>query len=208
MKLRILLGGVLASGLVVIPFAPVHAKGPIGATVSGPGVETPIHVDFDEAPGQTVSHLAEVTGFYGATLGMSPDVNRLESAPAGDLGPRYDAVYRFGVDSLVRQQLYPFAQPVAVTYTRPGQRIFVGEETNGGWYRAPGLKPMLLAFGIPATPPEVPQPLPTSSSRSSFPVVPVIAGVGALALGTVVLVLLTFRARKWSLGQPVTRPVR
>lgn len=183
MKLRILLGLLLVSGLALMPAA-AHAKGPTEVTLTGPGVDTPIDVGFDAKPGESVSNLADVTGFYGATLGMSPDVNRLEAAPAGDLGPRYDAVYRFGPDSFVRQQLYPFARPVAVTYTRPGQRVFISEETKGGWYRAPELKPLLIALGLPAAAPAPPLPV-SAGSSSSFPVVPVVAGATVLALAAI-----------------------
>jgi hypothetical protein len=208
MKLRILLGALLASGLALVPAA-AHAKGPTEATMTGPGIEAPIDVGFDEQPEQSVSHLADLSGFYGATLGMAPDPNRLEAGrPAGDLGPRYDVVYRFGPDSSVRQQLYPFARPVAVTYTRPGQRVFVSERTKGGWYRAPELKPMLIALGLPAAPPARPRH-PADSSSSTLPVVPVVVG-GVLVL--LIALLLAFtpatRTRKWPRGQPVARPVR
>jgi hypothetical protein len=115
----------------------------------------------------------------------------------------------------VRQQLYPFARPVAVTYTRPGQRVFDSERTKGGWYRAPELTPVWIALGLPATPPAQPRPLaqprpPADSSSSSLPVVAAVVGAGVLVLLIALPVAFTpaIRTRTWARGQPVTRPLR
>jgi hypothetical protein len=50
---------------------------------------------------------------------------------------------------VIRQDVYPYASPVPVTYMAPGQPIF-DMETPGGWFQArPDLKETLVAAGLP-----------------------------------------------------------
>ena len=84
----------------------------------------------------------------------------LSKRPDGELGPRYTIVYVMpgasgGVDE-IRQDVYPYATPSLVLYTKPGQPYFGTERTVGGWYVAgPTLKDDLVAVGLHATAPPV-----------------------------------------------------
>ena len=75
----------------------------------------------------------------------------------GALGPRYTIVWTVPgppgpATHRVRQDLYPYARGGAATYTKPGQPIFDGT-TQGGWYRNPELKSMLVTIGLPKVAP-------------------------------------------------------
>ena len=48
------------------------------------------------------------------------------------------------------QVLYPYADGAPWVYTEPGQPVFEGMRTRGGWFRAPErLLTMLDALGVP-----------------------------------------------------------
>ena len=60
-----------------------------------------------------------------------------------------------GVDE-IRQDVYPYATPSLVSYTKPGQPYFGTKRMVGGWYVAgPTLKDDLMAVGLRATAPPV-----------------------------------------------------
>ena len=185
--LLVVLSSLLAAGGAL-------AKGPIEATIDGPGLGSPIQVgDWDDfgkedalASHQPIMQLAEAAGFFPATFG-GPSVMLL-SRPAGDLGPRYDVEYRVpGPDNdefRISQDLYPYADPSPLTYTEPGQTIFERPHgTAGGWYVAddlslPQLLPVLVNAGLPESDPTVP-----GATASAFPS----ATVGAAAAAAVLL---------------------
>jgi len=159
MKTRILLAALLGSLLALVP-GPAHAKGVKDASLTGPGLDQPIEVGAGGHTGKPTAEprandLAEQAGLYdglyGSTTGrLAPD------PPPGDLGPRYVATYRLYAGEEVetveaRQELYPFAEGGAVTYTLPGQRPFGTEEPSpGGWFAAgAALTDLLVAAGVP-----------------------------------------------------------
>jgi hypothetical protein len=76
----------------------------------------------------------------------------LPSRPKGDLGPRYTIKYHVpGPDNdafSISQDLYPYAEPSAVTYTKAGQKIF-DMTTRGGWWTDASLKDQLVVLGLP-----------------------------------------------------------
>jgi hypothetical protein len=78
----------------------------------------------------------------------------LPARPKGDLGPRYRIDYNVpggdGASFSLSQDLYPYAQPAAVTYTKDGQEIF-DMTTTGGWWSDSSLKDQLVALGLPKT---------------------------------------------------------
>ena len=131
------------------------AKGPVGASITGPGLDRPLTVTGDgEGPGTALGTLATASGFFPQMFGQSPDPT-LRSRPGRTLGSRYKVLYTVpgpnGVDSRVVQLVYPYAKPVALSYMRPGQVFWVTERTHGGWFRASSsLKRMLLRAGLPA----------------------------------------------------------
>ena len=134
------------------------AKGPLEATVSGPGLEGAVSVrgDGEGATGTPLGRLVESAGFFPLAFGQEPDPTTA-TRPKGDLGPAYTV--RFGVpgpdgkDSTLIQTTYPYANP-PVLYMAPGQRFFGGQRTHGGWLlAADGLKPLLVELGLPESAP-------------------------------------------------------
>jgi hypothetical protein len=127
------------------------AKGPDEATITGPGLDKAITIKGPEDEGSALMAFAEAAGFFPAVFGQQPSP-MLPDRPKGDLGPKYTIEYNVpgpdgGADS-IRQDLYPYALPSAVTYTRPGQEIF-DMTTTGGWWSDATLKDRLVALGLP-----------------------------------------------------------
>jgi hypothetical protein len=149
----------LAAALVALALpALAAAKGPAGATISGPGLDRALTIGGNgEIPGTALGTVTNASGFFPQVFGQSPDPT-LVSRPSGSLGPRYRIVYLVpgpnGSTSRIAQLVYPYAKPVAVTYMKPGQPFWEGERTHGGWYRATaGLKRMLVRAGLPGRAP-------------------------------------------------------
>jgi hypothetical protein len=131
------------------------AKGPSAASVTGPGLGKAVSVKGTEESG-ALGDLTQYSGFFPAAFGQSPDP-MLHSRPTGKLGPRFAIRYLVpspnGERFRITQDLYLYAKGGALTYTKPGQRIF-DMRTRGGWYRGgPALKQTLVAAGLPRTAP-------------------------------------------------------
>ena len=148
----------VAAALVVLVLPIVaSAKGPVGASISGPGLDRTLSIAGDgEGPGTALGNLTMASGFFAQTFGQTPDPT-LRSRPAGTLGLRYRVVYTLpgpnGADSRIVQQVYPYAKPAALSYMRPGQPFFDGDRTYGGWFKASkSLKRTLVRAGLPARP--------------------------------------------------------
>ena len=142
---------------LVLP-AVAAAKGPVSATISGPGLERSLAIKGDgEGPGTALGTLASTSGFFAQMFGQSPDPT-FTGRPKAILGPRYKAVYLVpgpdDVQSRVVQYLYPYAKPVAMTFLQPGQQFWDGRKAHGGWYRASvRLKAVLVRAGLPSRAP-------------------------------------------------------
>ena len=150
---------VFAAAVIALVFPAVAAaKGPVSATITGPGLGRSLAIQGDgEGPGTALGTLAAASGFFPQMYGQSPDPT-LASRPRATLGPRYKAVYVVPgpneVQSRVVQFIYPYAKPVALTFIKPGQRFWNGRKAHGGWYRASArLKAVLVRAGLPATAP-------------------------------------------------------
>jgi hypothetical protein len=150
---------VFAAALVALVFPAVAgAKGPVSATISGPGLTPSLTVVGDgEGPGTPLGRLADTSGYFAQMFGQRPDPT-FASRPKGILGPRYKAVYVVpgpnDVQSRVVQYLYPYAKPIALSFMTPGQKFWNGRKAHGGWYRASvRLKAVLVRAGLPATRP-------------------------------------------------------
>jgi MYXO-CTERM domain-containing protein len=149
---RLLLAGVCVAALA-LPLS-ADAKGPSKASISGPGLDSPLSVSGNGEGG--TGPLAVLTmegGFFQTTFGQTPD-SRLPGKPSRELGPRYTLDYTVpgpsGMSDHIKQDLYPYARGGPVTYTPPGQRFFGTEKTIGGWYRASAeLKRTLVEQGLP-----------------------------------------------------------
>jgi hypothetical protein len=147
---------------VVVLLAPTAAlaKGASEATITGPGLGDGIRLAGEGDPGGgALMQIAEDSGFFPAVFLTTPNP-MLSERPDGELGPRYTIVYVMpgpsGVVDEIRQDVYPYATPSLVSYTKPGQPYFGTERTVGGWYVAgPALKDDLVAVGLRATAPPV-----------------------------------------------------
>jgi hypothetical protein len=146
------------------------AKGPSAASVTGPGLGKTVSVKGTEESG-ALGDLTRYSGFFPAAFGQSPDP-MLQSRPTGKLGPRFTIRYLVpgpnGERFRITQDLYLYAKGGALTYTKPGQRIF-DMRIRGGWYRGgPALKQTLVRAGLPRTVP-----------RSSGSDLAMLLGIGA-----------------------------
>jgi hypothetical protein len=168
------------------------AKGPSGASISGPGDGGGGGITFTgngEDGGTPLGDLTQQAGFFPAAFGQEPDP-MLPNRPTGDLGPKYTITYTVpnpnnGTDKL-RQAVYPYAANGPVTYMEPGQKFFVTERTHGGWFQADSaLKETLVSAGLPAKAPT------GGGESSSLPTMSIVSLVGAalLILAATALVL-------------------
>jgi hypothetical protein len=159
MKIRL---AILAASVAALALAvPALGKGPSEATIKGPGLKgSGIHLASgggDPSSGTPLGNLTEFGGYFPATFGQEPDP-MLSKRPTGSLGPKYAVVYKVpgpsGDTATIRQDLYPYATPSALTYTKPGQSFFDDQKTRGGWFAAPpDLKAALVHAGLPPTAP-------------------------------------------------------
>lgn len=127
------------------------AKGPDAATITGPGLTTPLTLNYrTPALRQTMQRLTTDGDFFRQAFG--PTTSR--ARPASELGPRYVVVYRVpgpNGNSWLRQALYPYATRGAVTNMTRGQRFWGTRRTRGGWSpSSPALTAVLVAAGLPA----------------------------------------------------------
>jgi hypothetical protein len=179
--------------------ASAQAKGPIAATIDGPGTGGGISLGGNGEPGSgaPLGNLSDQAGLFPAAFGQTPDP-MLANRPKGDPGPRYTITYRLpgpnGVESTIRQDLYPYAKSGPVTYTAPDQRFFGTERTRGGWYQAsPTLKETLVKAGLPATAPSAGTSSDDGTALADY--WPAFAIAFALALAALTAVLLRRRPR-------------
>jgi hypothetical protein len=142
----------LAIAALALPAAAL-AKGPSEASIKGPGLGKTIKIAGPEQDGSPMMDFAEAAGFFPGAFGQEPSP-LLPSRPKGDLGPKYAIEYTVpggNNDTFhIKQDLWPYARPYAVTYMSPGQDIF-DMKTRGGWFTDSRLKHILVAAGLPKT---------------------------------------------------------
>jgi len=159
--MRNLLFIICAAAVAVAVAAPAaFAKGATQATIEGPGLKKGGLVLYSDSGGDPTSgsrlgRLADASGFFPAVFNQAPDP-MLRERPKGTLGPKYTAEYVMpgpnGGSSTIRQDLYPYAKPYALSYTKPGQPFFDrGQGTHGGWFMTTSAVRTVL--GLPAQPP-------------------------------------------------------
>jgi hypothetical protein len=152
----------VAAGAVALAAASAAlGKGATQATIKGPGLKKGGLVlrsagGGDPTSGSRLGRLATAAGFFPAVFDQAPDP-MLRVRPKGSLGPKYTAEYVMpgpnGTTSTIRQDLYPYATPYALSYTKPGQPFFDrGQGTHGGWFLTTSAVRTVL--GLPAQPPE------------------------------------------------------
>jgi hypothetical protein len=173
----------IVAALALLAPGSAAAKGPSTATVTGPGLSSPVSIT-GVGEGDTSTDLGLLVmdgGWFQQVFGSQG--LRLRSAPR-DLGARYVVTYTVpggSTTSKLEQSLYPYAAGGVVTYMRPGQVFWDTQKTAGGWIRGTAqLKHMLLSAGLPKSPP--------ASSRSHGRTIGVAAG-GGIALAAAVLAL-------------------
>jgi hypothetical protein len=152
---------VVSAALVVSSAA--LAKGATQATINGPGLDKAIVLKSDTGGdptfGSTLGMLANETGFFPAVFDQQPDP-MMRERPEGKLGPKYTVDYvmpgPYDTTSTIRQDLYPYATPYPLSYTKPGQVFWTTHRAHGGWFGAPHeLRSTLVGLGLPKQPPDV-----------------------------------------------------
>jgi hypothetical protein len=187
---------VLLTVVTVVLLAPTAAlaKGASEATITGPGLGDGITLAGEgQVGGEQLMQLAEHAGLFAAVFARTPDP-MLDVRPAGELGPRYTIEYTMpgpnNEEDVIRQELYPYAQPEPLTYTEPGQAFWTTERTVGGWYVAGTLfRDKLVAAGLRESPPSV------GPDGDGIPWVAV-AVVSALAAALAAIIALFARSRR------------
>ena len=179
----------LAVGALALP-ATALAKGPSEARITGPGLSKAITITGTETDGSPIMNLADAAGFFPAAFGQTP--NPMSSAPLkSGLGPKYslDYVVPGGSSSnfKIHQDLYPYAKSGGWTHMPSGQPIFaIAGGTHGGWFTDARLKGILVARGLPKSPPATSAK--SSNSAGFFSTgkigafVLVLFGIGAVAV--------------------------
>jgi hypothetical protein len=152
MRRPLLLVAALAA-LLLFPAA-AAAKGPSAASVSGPGLRHAVSIEgYGEGGNDTaLGILVSDGGFFAQVYGATPTATT--SRPVGTLGPRYEVTYTLpggpNGDSMLRQDLYPYAAKGPVTYMAPEQKFWGTQSTRGGWYLGTiQLRSALVKAGLP-----------------------------------------------------------
>src|ERR687888_1416727 len=158
MKRLLILSAVAAVALTAASAA--LGKGATQATIKGPGLKKSGLVLRSDSGGDPTSasrlgQLATAAGFFPAVFDQAPDP-MLRERPKGTLGPKYTVEYVMpgpdGTNSTIRQDLYPYAKPYSLSYTKPGQRFWDrGQRTHGGWFLTTSAVRTVL--GLPEQPP-------------------------------------------------------
>jgi hypothetical protein len=200
MKIRVTVLAASVAALVLA--APVLAKGPSEAKISGPGLKGGgIHLKSDRggdpSSGTPLGDLTEFSGFFPAMFGQEPDP-MLKKQPKSTLGPKYTIEYKVPGPNIhtatIRQDLYPYAEPNPLTYTKPGQPFFQAEHTKGGWFvGSPDLKATLVGAGLPKS-------APSGGSSDSWALSWGATTIVAAALLLLALTFLAYRRRPRTVG--------
>lgn len=197
-RLSVVAGAALVVGLMM---SPAWGKGPVKATLKGPGLDKPVTFRGGERAGSDVMALAEHSGLFSA-LFESPSPME-DHRPTKELGPRYLVDYTIpsapGDSVTVIQYIYPYASGGPVTHTPANQRFFEDQGDNGaslhtygGWYQATSvLKSTLVSAGLPSSPPRSA----TESAAGTSASAAVWVAAGGLVVLSVGLGLVAIRRR-------------
>ena len=188
--------------LALIAPSAALAKGASEATIEGPGLDGAVAIpgNGEGGGGTTLGRLVELSGFFPSVFEQTPNP-MLDAKPDVTLGPRYVVRYIMpgpeGQESVLEQELYPYARPYPVSYTQPGQPFWGatsqdaaarrdGQHTFGGWYASTAeLTQTLGAIGLP---PEAPTADDEGFWSSTPNLIGIVAG-GAAAFLTLALVI-------------------
>ena len=148
---------VAALGMSLVLAGAASAKGPIAATITGPGLDSPLKLSYRSIEFRdAMAKLTQDGDFFRQAFTSMAARSAASRPPAGRLGPRYLVVYTVPGPrgtSFLRQHLYPYAAAGAVTFMPKGQRFWGTERTRGGWSRGSrALADALVTAGLPAAP--------------------------------------------------------
>lgn len=150
---RLLMGAVFVA-ILILTTSPALAKGPEGATITGPGIDEPILIKGNGEPssGTAFGQFVAASGFWQlvfAADGDGRDPSLLPAAPTDELGEPYTIVWHLA-DARVESIAYPHAAGGSLTYIEPGVVVSgFDRTTEGGWFRTPEpLAPMLDRYGV------------------------------------------------------------
>jgi hypothetical protein len=135
---RSIISGLVVGALALAMAGPVAAWSGVGVSITGdPGAGS--------GGGTVVGTGEELV----PTLLVSP---ALAGKPAGDLGPRFQAEYRFDGRVQAVEDVYPYAEGGPVAYLATGGTL-AGHDYRAGWRQAdPEILGVMVAMGLPATP--------------------------------------------------------
>ncbi len=170
------------------------AKGPGDAQVDGPGLATPLQLDWDADEG-ALAALIDASGFWGLAEPAAAN------APDGELGARYVITYTVhddqGAAAVLALHAYPYAQPRPLVYAPAGQVWPMGAVPEG-WRRASTALTAWFDGQVDATAVAAPEPAATPAAavaapgdRGQWVLVP----VGAAVLLAAGLLIVTTRRR-------------
>jgi hypothetical protein len=160
--LAVALAGIAAALAVAVP---AQAKGALSATITGPGLSTPLRLEPKGHEGLFYAFGAEAKAdslaFGGPLATVQPPQRR---------GAAYRIVFDFGRGIELRLVAYPFADGGPVVSVPAGQhRPFENAAVESGWFRADlGLPRTMVRLGVPAPP--TPSASPWASAAAAAPV--------------------------------------
>ncbi|MDX1437839.1 MAG: hypothetical protein R3335_13590 [Anaerolineales bacterium] len=188
---RVLAKALLLSLLMFGLVFTASAKGPMSATISGPGIDAPVELVDTTSP-DLLFKLMEQSGIWYGT----GDLPRPIEAPAGELGPAYTLTWvnsgppNESVEArTIRQLIYLQAEGGALIYTPVQDSLKNWGAGVTGWFAAPA--------GLPATMAALGVPLPAAPPSTSFSIPTFGPGVYAAfgVAGLVLIALLSARLR-------------
>jgi hypothetical protein len=149
---RLLAGVIVAVVLLFGAVVPGQAKGPVAATIAGPGITEPMEL-VDGVERALVVRLMEQTGLWYAT----GDLPRPLAEPPVAPGPSYTLTWINGgppnasrAERTMRQQIYVAGEGDLLIHTAAEDVLANWGAGVTGWFRAPsGLWATLLELGVP-----------------------------------------------------------
>lgn len=193
--------------VLVASALPAAAKGPVEATITGPGIDEPIVLDGRAAvtlqDGKLIA-LTNAIAFWELVYAEEDSPHRPQDitaeAPTTQLGPEFIAtVTHAGPGGLaeVRVYLYPDAVGGPLAYVEPDATIReMRAVTTGGWYAVPtDLSDLLEGYGVDMTQARE-DPAPVVGSAGSSPIPGLLVSVGLIVA-----------LAGWAVGRRPRRPV-
>jgi hypothetical protein len=177
---RVILTGTVVM-MVLGLMVPAFAKGPTGATITGPGIDQPIELGMED---DLLWTIAEQSGFNAMMFEhpLEPGSGPLKMPPVGDLGPFYVITFYMG-DMAIPLEIYPNAPlgPIADSPANPtgplmhvaggvDPAVFGKDERMFTWYKpVAALNRSLVSVGVPIEVDQASLPLvvPTTVAEAS-----------------------------------------